>query len=311
MAATATARPVKAPRASPQSRANSVADAANDVLGLPDLGIGIGLRPDHYHSILAQAPSVDFFEILSDNYLFTEGRPLYFLDRIAERYPLVMHGVALSIGSSDPLDLEYLERLRALKRRTGARWITDHLCWTGVAGQRVHDLLPLSYNEDTLRHVAARVRIAQDVLGERILLENPSTYLELASSTMREEQFLAALAHEADCGILLDVNNVYVSAFNHDRDPSAYLQALPLERVGQLHVAGHTHHGSHIIDSHVGPVSDPVWALLVQFSRLAGTRSVLLEWDADIPEFGVVHAEALRAHAHRGTRGTQPGAHAA
>jgi uncharacterized protein (UPF0276 family) len=288
-----------------------VTHTAPCTLDLSDLGIGIGLRPDHYREILAQQPSVDFFEIISDNYLYTEGRPLHFLDRIAERYPIVMHGVALSIGSTDPLDLEYLGKLRALKQRTRARWITDHLCWTGVAGQRVHDLLPLPYNEETLRHVADRVRVAQDFLGERILLENPSTYLELAASTMLEEQFLAELAREADCGILLDLNNVYVSAFNHDRDPSAYLRALPLERVGQLHIAGHTHHGNHIIDSHVGPVSEPVWGLLREFSRVAGDRSILLEWDTDIPGFNVVHDEALRARAYRCGVRARLGAHAA
>ena len=271
----------------------------------PDLGIGIGLRPDHYHAILAQQPAVDFFEIVSDNYLYTEGRPLYFLDQIAERYPVVMHGVALSIGSTDPLDWDYLRRLKALRERTRARWLSDHLCWTGSAGQRVHDLLPMPYNGEALRHVAERVRVVQDFLGERILLENPSTYLELAASDMLEEQFLAALAEEADCGILLDVNNVYVSAFNHDRDPEAYLRVLPLGRVGQLHVAGHSHAGSHIVDTHIGPVSDPVWRLLAEVSRRAGDVSLLLEWDADIPELARVHEEALRGRAHRGLRATR------
>ena len=278
---------------------------------MADLGIGIGLRPDHYGDILAQAPAIDFFEILSDNYLYTEGRPLHFLDRIAERYPIVMHGVSLSIGSTDPLDFEYLARLRALRERTRARWISDHLCWTGVAGQRVHDLLPLPYNDETLRHVAERVRVVQDFLGERILLENPSTYLELQASTMLEEDFLAALAHEADCGILLDVNNVYVSAFNSDRDPDAYLRAIPLERVGQLHVAGHSHCGTHIVDTHVGPVSEPVWRLLAEFSRLAGDRSLLLEWDTDIPSLARVHEEALLARQYRGLRVPASGATAA
>ena len=273
----------------------------------PDLGIGIGLRPDHYHAVLAQQPSVDFFEILSDNYLYTEGRPLYFLDRIAERYPITMHGVALSIGSDDPLDFDYLRRLKALRERTRARLVSDHLCFTGVANQRVHDLLPLAYNEACLRHVVERVRAVQDFIGERILLENASTYLELAASSMAEEQFLAAVAIEADCGILLDLNNVYVSAFNHDRDPSAYLRALPLERIGQLHIAGHSHHGTHIVDTHVGPVSKPVWSLLDEFSRRAGDVSVLLEWDSEIPEFTQVHEEALRAAAYRGPRRARAG----
>ena len=279
----------------------ALASAANGDLEQPDLGIGIGLRPDHYRAILEQPPAIDFFEILSDNYLYTQGRPLYFLDRIAERYPLVMHGVGLSIGSADALDFEYLARLRALRQRTRARWISDHLCWTGVAGQRVHDLLPLPYDEATLRHVVERVRVVQDFLGERILLENPSTYLELHASSMPEEQFLAAVAREADCGILLDLNNVYVSAWNHDRDPAAYLSALPLERVGQLHVAGHTHAGTHLVDTHRGPVSEPVWQLLARFDQLAGKRSLLLEWDSEIPALACVHEEALKASAYRGT----------
>jgi uncharacterized protein (UPF0276 family) len=275
-------------------------------LNWPDLGVGIGLRPDHYQAIVSRWPHVDFFEILSDNYMFTEGRPLYFLDQIAERYPIVMHGVGLSIGSSDPLDLDYLRRLRDLKQRTGARLISDHLCWTGVAGQRVHDLLPLPYDERTLRHVIDRVSIAQDVLGERILLENPSTYLELSASTMLEEQFLAALAREADCGILLDVNNVYVSSFNHDRDPSTYLQALPSERIGQIHVAGYTRRQGHLLDTHVGPVSTEVWTLLGESVQRLGNRSVLLEWDTDIPEFDVVQAEAMCAHSYRRSRPQVP-----
>lgn len=276
---------------------------APDAPGVPHLGIGIGLRPDHYGAILAQRPNVDFFEILSDNYLYTEGRPLYFLDQIAERYPIVMHGVGLSIGSSDPLDLDYLRRLKQLKQRTHARLISDHLCWTGVAGQRVHDLLPMPYCETSLRHVCARVRIVQDVLEERILLENASTYLELTASTMLEEQFLSELASEADCGILLDLNNAYVSAFNHDRDARAYLSGLPLERVGQLHIAGHTDMGDHLLDSHVGPVGAPVWDMLAEFSRLGGDRPTVLEWDTDIPAWHVVHEEALRARAYRHASG--------
>ncbi len=264
-------------------------------LGLPDLGIGLGLRTKHYAHILEHSPAVDWFEILSENYLGTRGRPLENLDRIAERYPIVMHGVSMSIGGTDPLDFEYLRALKALRERVHARWVSDHLCWTGVAGRNTHDLLPVPYNEETLAHVAARVRTVQDFLGERILLENPSTYLELEASTMDEADFLARLAHEADCGLLLDVNNVYVSAFNHDFDPLVYLRAIPYERVGQVHVAGHTHEGTHIVDTHVGPVIDEVWELLrFVHQRMQGV-SVLLEWDSDIPEFPRAHAEALRA----------------
>ncbi|HWL85659.1 MAG TPA: DUF692 domain-containing protein, partial [Polyangiaceae bacterium] len=262
--------------------------------GLPDLGIGVGLRTAHYAHILEHAPDVGWFEIVSENYMQTAGRPLHVLDRIAERYPIVMHGVSLSIGSSDPLDRAYLCELRALRDRVGARWVSDHLCWTGVTGKNTHDLLPMPYTEEALRHVAERVRAVQDFLGAPLVLENPSSYVEFAQSTMHEWEFLAALAEEADCGLLLDVNNVYVSAFNHGFDPKTYLAAIPYDRVVHIHVAGHTRHATHIIDTHVGPVPDPVWDLLGPAHRRSGA-SILLEWDADIPPFEIVHAEALRA----------------
>ncbi|HXX70608.1 MAG TPA: DUF692 domain-containing protein [Polyangiaceae bacterium] len=263
--------------------------------GLPDLGIGLGLRTAHYAHIVESEPSVDWFEILSDNYMQTSGRPLDYLDAVARRYPIVMHGVSLSIGSTDALDRRYLSELRALRDRTGARWVSDHLCWTGVAGKNTHDLLPMPYTEEALAHVAERVRSVQDYLGAPIALENPSTYVEFKGASMREWEFLARLAEEADCAILLDVNNIYVSAFNHGFDPRAYLAAIPFDRVVQLHVAGHTHHGTHIIDSHIGPVIDDVWKLLGDAYRRAGGVSVLLEWDAEIPPFEEAHAEALRA----------------
>lgn len=261
---------------------------------LPNLGIGVGLRTRHYQHILEQNPEVDWFEIISENYLQTRGRPLHYLDRIAERYPIVMHGVGMSIGSTAPLDFEYLRELKALQQRVHARWLSDHLCWTGLAHHNTHDLLPLPYNEETLAHVSARVRQVQDFLDAPILLENPSSYLQLEASSMTEWEFLGALAAEADCGLLLDVNNVYVSAFNHGFSARQYLAGLPFERVVQLHVAGHTHCGTHIIDTHVGPVIEPVWELLAEAERHCGA-SVLLEWDAEIPEFQQVHAEALRA----------------
>jgi uncharacterized protein (UPF0276 family) len=262
---------------------------------LPDLGVGIGLRTAHYAHVLREHPAVDWFEILSDNYMQTAGRPLHFLDAVAEKYPIVMHGVSLSIGSTDPLDRAYLTELRALRDRTRARWVSDHLCWTGVAGRNTHDLLPIPYTEESLRHVAARVRVVQDFLGAPLALENPSTYVEHAGASMHEWEFLARLADEADCALLLDVNNVFVSAYNHGFDPETYLAALPLDRVVQFHVAGHTHHGTHIIDSHIGPVSDEVWKLFATAYRRAGGASVLLEWDAEIPSFEETHAEALRA----------------
>ena len=264
---------------------------------LPNLGIGLGLRTVHYAHVLEHCPDVDWFEILSENYMQTAGRPLHYLDRIAERYPVVMHGVSMSIGSTDPLDFEYLKELRALRDRVRARWVSDHLCWTGVAGKNTHDLLPLPYTEESLRHVADRVRRVQDFLGAPLALENPSSYLEFEGSTMKEWEFLAALASEADCALLLDVNNVYVSARNHGFSPSEYLAKVPYDRVVQIHVAGHTDNGTHVIDTHIGPVIDAVWQLAADAYANASGASVLLEWDAEIPSFEATFAEALRARA--------------
>ena len=262
---------------------------------LSNLGLGVGLRTAHYAHILETWPVVDWFEIVSDNYMHTTGRPLDYLDAIADRYPIVMHGVALSIGSSDPLDRAYLRDLRALRDRTRARWVSDHLCWTGVAGKSTHDLLPMPYTEEALAHVVARVVEVQDFLGAPLALENPSTYAQFGESCMPEWEFLARVAEAANSAILLDVNNVYVSAYNHGFDPREYLAAIPFDRVVQIHVAGHTHHGSHIIDSHIGPVIGEVWELLADAYRRASGASVLLEWDAEIPCFEETHAEALRA----------------
>ena len=263
--------------------------------GLPNLGIGLGLRTTHYSTIIAEKPDVAWFEIITENYLRTQGRPLDFLDQIADAYPVVMHGVSLSIGSTDPLDREYLGEVRALRDRTNALWVSDHLCWTGVAGKNTHDLLPMPYTEEALKHVVERVRAVQDFLGSPLALENPSSYAEFAGDSMREWEFLGRLAEAADCALLLDVNNVYVSSKNHGFDPLVYLNAIPFERVVQFHVAGHTDHGTHIIDSHIGPVIDPVWQLLTAAHRRSSGVPVLLEWDAEIPSFQETHAEALRA----------------
>jgi uncharacterized protein len=262
---------------------------------LPNLGIGLGLRTAHYGAILEHKPAVAWFEILSENYLQTEGRPLDFLDQIADIYPVVMHGVSLSIGSTDPLDRAYLSELKALRDRSKARWVSDHLCWTGVAGKNTHDLLPMPYTEEALAHVVDRVRAVQDFLGTPLALENPSSYAEFAADSMREWEFLGRLAELSDCALLLDVNNVYVSSKNHGFDPLTYLNAIPFDRVVQFHVAGHTDHGTHIIDSHIGPVIDPVWQLLAAAHRRSAGVPVLLEWDAEIPSFEETHAEALRA----------------
>jgi uncharacterized protein (UPF0276 family) len=262
---------------------------------LPNLGIGLGLRTVHYAHLLEHWPAVDWFEIISENYMQTAGRPLYFLDQIAERYPIVMHGVSMSIGGTDDLDVAYLAELKALAHRTRALWVSDHLCWTGVASRNTHDLLPMPYTDEALRHTVRRVRRVQEILERTLLLENPSTYLEFAGSTMKEWDFLAALCEEADCGLLLDVNNIYVSSYNHGFESASYLEAVPWDRVAQMHVAGHTHNGTHIADTHIGPVIEPVWDLARDAYGRAGGTSILLEWDAEIPPFEEVHDEALKA----------------
>lgn len=264
---------------------------------LPNLGLGVGLRTAHYSHILLERPDVAWFEALSDNYMHTEGRPLYYLDRIAEHYPLVLHGVGLSIGSTDPLDRDYLKRLKALSDRCGARWVSDHMAWTGVHGRFGHDLYPMPMTDASIRHMAARVRQVQDVLGAPLLLENPSTYLRLGTgaSELSEGDFIAALAEEADCALLLDVNNLFVNANNHGFDPYACLRRIPLERVVQFHVAGHSPADGYLADTHVGPVPDPVWQLLGEAFRLGADASVLLEWDSEIPSFDVVHRDVLKA----------------
>lgn len=281
-------------------------------LGLPNLGLGVGLRTVHFRHILEHWPAVDWFEIISENFLDTQGRPRYVLEQIAERYPVVMHGVSLSIGSTDPLDMDYLAKLKRLARETRARWISDHLCWTGVAGINTHDLLPIALCEASLAHVARRVRQVQDYLERPLVLENPSTYVTFAASTMSEWEFLARLADESGCGLLVDVNNVFVSAANHDFDPQEYLQGVPAQRVVQMHLAGHTNCGTHLIDTHDGPVIDPVWELFRQAHERTRGVSTLLEWDARIPPFPQVHAEVLKAREHMTslatTRATSPAA---
>ena len=267
--------------------------------GLPDLGIGVGLRTVHFGHILAERPEVDWFEAISENFLDTGGRPLHVLDQVAERYPIVLHGVSLSIGSVDPLDRDYLRKLKALAARTRARWVSDHLCWTGVMGRNVHDLLPMPYTEAALRHTAARVRQVSETLERPLVMENPSSYVEFTSSTMPECEFLSRLAEDADCGLLLDVNNVYVSAFNHGFDAEAYVDAIPADRVVQYHLAGHSHQGTHIVDTHSDHATPEVWKLYARACARTGPVSTLYEWDEDIPDFGVLHAEALKAGAYR------------
>jgi uncharacterized protein (UPF0276 family) len=266
---------------------------------LPDLGIGIGLRTVHFPHILSQKPAIDWFEVLSENFMDSGGRPLWVLDQIAERYPVVLHGVSLSIGGSDPLDFEYLKKLKALAARTRAQWVSDHLCWTGIMGRNVHDLLPMPYSEEALRHTTERVKAVSDFLERPLVLENPSSYVEFAASSMPEWEFLARLAEDADAGLLLDVNNVYVSAFNHRFDANTYVDAIPADRVVQYHLAGHTHKGTHIIDTHTGEAVPEVWELYARAIARTGSAATLYEWDEDIPEFDVVLAEAQKAAAYR------------
>ena len=249
----------------------------------PYLGYGLGLRKEHYETILAERPPIDWFEIISENYMVAGGKPLYYLDRIREHYPLVMHGVSLSIGGTDPLDRDYLMRLKALANRVEPAWISDHLCWTGINGTNLHDLMPLPYTPETIRHVAERVSHVQDYLGRQILLENVSSYVTYTASELTEWEFLCEIAEIADCLILLDVNNIYVSAFNHNFDPHAYLAGIPVERVRQFHLAGHTCQQDLIIDTHDQPIVDPVWDLYAAAVRRFGHVSTMIERDDNIP----------------------------
>jgi len=267
--------------------------------GLPDLGVGIGLRTVHFGEILAGKPALDWFEVLSENFMDTGGRPLHVLDRVVERYPVALHGVSLSIGSTDALDRSYLQKLKALAKRTRAAWVSDHLCWTGVVGRNTHDLLPLPYDAATLRHVTLRVKQVQDVLERPLVLENPSTYLAYARSTMTEWDFLAALCDASGCGLLLDVNNVYVSSFNHGFDARQYIDGVPADRVVQVHLAGHTNKGTHILDTHDGRAIAPVWKLYARLCARTGPVSTLFEWDASIPPLAAVVKEAAKARAFR------------
>ena len=260
-----------------------------------NLGLGVGLRAAHFGYLLKHLPAVDWFEIISENFIDSGGRPRYVLEQLAERYPIVMHGVSLSIGGTDPLDFEYLTKIRSLAQATRARWVSDHVCWTGVAGRNTHDLLPLPFNEESLRRTAERVRTVQDFLERPLTLENPSSYVTFQSSTMSEWEFLSRLVDETGCRLLLDVNNVYVSSVNHDFDPLEFIRNVPHAAVAQFHLAGHTRTPTHLIDTHDGPVIDPVWELYREAHRLTGGAATLLEWDARIPEFSVVHAEVLKA----------------
>ncbi len=262
-----------------------------------DLGHGIGLRTKHFARVLEERPPIDWMEALSENFMAEGGRPLAVLEKVRRDMPVALHGVSLSIGSVDPLSERYLADLERLAKRIEPAMVTDHLCWGTHRGRYVHDLLPLPYTEEALAHVAGRVERVQERLGMQILLENPSSYVAFRDSTMTEWQFLAELARRADCGILLDVNNVYVSARNFGFDPLEYLDGIPPDRVGQFHLAGHSDKGRYLLDSHDEPVPPAVWDLYREALRRFGRVPALVEWDDRIPPLEVVVAQSRRAAA--------------
>jgi uncharacterized protein len=263
-------------------------------MNTPLTGFGLGLRPEHYQDFMRARQRVDWLEILTDNYLVPGGKPLYFLEKIRRDYPIAMHGVAMNLGSTDPLDRHYLQQVRMLAEQFGAAIISDHLCWTGVQGQYLHDLLPLPYSDEAVRHCAQRIRQAQDILGRRLVIENLSAYLE-ADTPMTEWDFLAAIAEEADCELLVDINNIYVSSRNQGFDPMDYLRGLPAGRIRQFHLAGHTDHGVICIDTHDQPVCDAVWDIYAQASALFGPLPTMIERDDHIPPLADLLEELDRA----------------
>jgi uncharacterized protein len=275
----------------------------------PYLGHGIGLRPPHYREVVEGRPAVDWFEVITENFMVRGGNPRHVLRRVRERYPVVLHGVSLSLGSVDPLNETYLDDLEALAAETEPAWISDHLCWSSYGGHTGHDLWPLPFTEEALSHVAQRIQAVQERLRRRILIENVSSYLEYTHSAVPEWEFLTELTRRADCGLLLDVNNVFVSAHNHGFDPSAFLAGLPAERVKQLHLAGHRDEGTHLLDTHDHPICDGVWQLYRAAIERFGAVSTLIERDDDIPPLAEVIAESrvaaaieaeVRGHAQQG-----------
>lgn len=261
------------------------------------LGFGLGLRSEYYQQILEQRPRIDWFEVISENYLVDGGKALYFLDAIKEHYPLVMHGVSLSIGGAHALDLNYLRRLRKLANRVQPQWVSDHLCWSRGNAHQLHDLLPLPFTEESLRHVAERVRVVQDILERPLVLENVSAYLQWKSSCMSESQFLARLSQMTGCELLLDVNNVYVSSRNQGFDPWQFILELPRECIRQIHLAGHSDYGQYLIDTHDAPIADPVWALYGKALSHLGPTATLIERDDHFPPLDELLAELDQARA--------------
>ena len=264
---------------------------------LPNLGIGLGLRVPHYEDIFTKKPAVDWFEIISENFMVEGGKPLENLERILELYPVVQHGVSLAIGSPDSLDFTYLKKLKALTRKTKTPWISDHLCWGRLPGAHFHDLLPLPYTQEVIDYVAERARIVQDFLEIPFALENLSSYVGYKEDAMKEWEFYSAVVEKADIYMMLDVNNIYVSSRNHGFNPKEYFSNIPLERVLQIHLAGHTDYGDYVLDTHDSFVRDEVWSIYAEVYPLTGGVSTLLEWDEKFISFEETWKEALKAKA--------------
>lgn len=266
---------------------------------MPFLGYGLGLRTEYYEDILARPElshsQIDWFEILSENYLIPGGKPIYYLDKIRQNYPLVMHGVSLSLGSGDPVDLNYLNQLKVLATRIEPVWISDHLCWTGVHGLNLHDLLPIPYTREAIRHVVSRISQVQEFLGRPILIENVSSYLSYKQSEMTEWEFIAEIVKQSGCYLLLDVNNIYVSSVNHQFCPLDFINAMPLEKVAQIHLAGHLNQGDYIIDTHDAPIISAVWDLYAATIQRFGKVSTMIERDDNMPPFCELLAELAQA----------------
>ncbi|MCC6646062.1 MAG: DUF692 domain-containing protein [Polyangiaceae bacterium] len=259
---------------------------------VPDLGVGVGLRVPHYRRVVDERPKVDWFECISENFMVDGGKPLHFLDAVRETYPVILHGVSMNLGGADPLDPAHLAKLKALVRRVEPAWASDHLCWSAGGGHHLHDLLPLPMTLEVARHVARRVRQVEDTLEVPFAIENVSSYMTFHDDELSEWEFVSEVVEAADCGLLLDVNNVFVSAFNHGFDARAYLDGVPHERVFQMHLAGHTDAGTHLLDTHDHPVRDEVWELYRHACRRVGRRATSIERDDHIPELEELLAEA-------------------
>lgn len=266
---------------------------------IPDLGVGVGFRIPHYARVLEERPAMDWFEIISENFIVEGGRPLENLDRLRAHYPVLPHGVSLAVGSVEPIDDAYLVELKRLLDRINPPWVSDHLCWGRAHGVHLHELLPLPHTREAIAHVVERVKRVQDFLERPLALENVSRYMTFRDDEMPEWEFVSEVAEKADCGLLLDCNNIYVSSRNHDFDPNAYVRAIPAERVVQMHLAGHTDKGKYVLDTHSDHVRDEVWALYRSALARTGPVSTLIEWDDDIPEWDVLAEEAVKARVVR------------